>query len=140
MAQCIDFYTIDLMLKCTEGEMPTPFVDKLATDGYVAEVEVHINAKTHREIIATGMIDLQNGFIDAIFVAPQYMGSGAGKQMLAYLEGLAKESGLASIKLESTLNAAEFYRKCGFEGEGISVYQSPRGFNLDCVVMYKKLI
>jgi len=119
--------------------MPMPFADKLVIDGYVLEVDVHFNGKTQLEIIATGMIDLDSGFIDAIFVDPQYMGLGAGKEMLAYLERLAVEAGLSLLKLESTLNAAAFYRKCGFEGDEVSVYQSPRGFNLNCIVMCKKL-
>ncbi|WP_264724637.1 GNAT family N-acetyltransferase [Shewanella subflava] len=127
------------MLKWTDGEMPMPFADKLVIDGYVLEVDVHFNGKTQLEIIATGMIDLDSGFIDAIFVDPQYMGLGAGKEMLAYLERLAVEAGLSLLKLESTLNAAAFYRKCGFEGDEVSVYQSPRGFNLNCIVMCKKL-
>ena len=68
------------------------------------------------------------------------MGLVMGKEMLAYLERLAVEAGLSLLTLESTLNAAEFYRKCGFIGDEISVYQSPRGFNLDCIIMSKKLV
>ena len=127
------------MSKWTDGEMPASFIDKLAKDGYVSEVNIYLNGKKYRQIIATGMIDLSNGFIDAIFVNPQHMGSGMGKEMLAYLERLAVEAGLSLLTLESTLNAAEFYRKCCFIGDEISVYQSPRGFNLDCIVMCKKL-
>lgn len=128
------------MSNWTDGEMPASFIDKLAKDGYVAEVNIYLNGKKYRQIIATGMIDLSNGFIDAIFVNPQHMGLGMGKEVLAYLERLAVEAGLSLLTLESTLNAAEFYRKCGFIGDEISVYQSPRGFNLDCIIMSKKLV
>ncbi|MGA2069083.1 MAG: hypothetical protein ABSG86_29280, partial [Thermoguttaceae bacterium] len=37
------------------------------------------------------------------------------------------------------LNAAEFYRSCGFVGEAIGLYQSPRGITLDCIPMTKVL-
>ena len=68
MAQCTEFYGIDAMLKWTDGEMPMSFADKLVIDGYVLEVDVHFNGKTQLEIIATGMIDLDSGFIDAILL------------------------------------------------------------------------
>ena len=87
----------------------------------------------------SGKLNIETGMVDAIFVEPEYFGIGAAKQMLNFLESLAKENGLRSLKLESTLNAAPFYRSCGFIGDKLSTYHSPRGISLDCIPMTKSL-
>jgi len=68
-----------------------------------------------------------------------YSGRGAAKKMIQFLEHLAKEQGLRLLTLESTLNAAPFYRACGFVGDEVSTYHSPKGIRLDCVPMEKLL-
>ena len=52
----------------------------------------------------------------------------------------AREAGLAEVMLHATLNAAPFYRTCGFVGETVCVYTSPRGIRLDCVPMRKEIL
>jgi GNAT superfamily N-acetyltransferase len=140
LSQCIDCYGVDNMTKWTEGPMPEAYADKLSYDGYVYVVDGPSSLPEQQLIIATGMLNVSSGFIDALFVHPEYMNLGIGKLMLAHLERIAKTSGLLFIALESTLNAAAFYRKCGFVGNDISVYHSPRGFELDCIVMKKQLV
>jgi N-acetylglutamate synthase-like GNAT family acetyltransferase len=89
--------------------------------------------------VATGMINLESGKIDALFVEPTHMNTGLGKHVLLYLEKLAIEAGLAQLHLSSTLNAALFYRTQGFVGDSIATYESPRGLSLACVPMVKTL-
>lgn len=60
--------------------------------------------------------------------------------MLKYLESMAIKKNLSCISLQSTLNAAGFYRSNGYEGDDVSVYRSPRGIELDCVPMKKWLM
>ena len=91
------------------------------------------------QVVGTGMIDLGNGKVDAIFVSPAFMGRGIGRAMMLHLEALARGAGLGRLHLEATLNAAAFYRSVGFQGDGISVYHSPKGIRLPCVPMAKKL-
>ena len=64
---------------------------------------------------------------------------GVGRRILSYLEELALEAGLAQMSVESTLNAAPFYRVSGFVGEMVGKYESPRGISLDCIQMEKSL-
>jgi len=90
--------------------------------------------------VATGLINLQNGELGAIFVLPQFMGQGIGKKMVTHLEHLARKAGLTEIHLEATLNAESFYRSCGFTGSAQAVYNSPSGLQLACVPMRKQLI
>lgn len=127
--QCSAHYPADLLELWTRGELTEAFITMVEDSFHVAIMD--------DQVVATGMIDLESGKLDAIFVHPDHMGTGLGKQMLLYLENLAIEAGLAEMHLESTLNATGFYRGCGFTGEGISSYQSPRGISLDCVLMKK---
>ena len=107
---------------------------------YAAMVERHYQlASIEQQIVGIGMIDLQSGKVDAIFIRPTFMGLGVGRQMLAHLEQLARERHLHQVSLESTLNAAPFYRHCGYAGEQIATYESPLGISLDCVPMSKTL-
>jgi GNAT superfamily N-acetyltransferase len=111
--------------------MTEQFVKTVVDSFYVAIVDDHV--------VGTGMIDLESGKVDAMFVHPSRMRTGVGRQILSYLEKLAHEAGLVHVNLESTLNAAAFYRACGFVGQTTARYESPRGISLDCIPMKKSL-
>lgn len=91
------------------------------------------------QVVGTGMINLQSGKVDAIFVHPSRMRSGIGRQVLLHLEKLALAAGLNQLSLDSTLNASRFYRAHGFVGDSVAKYESPRGISLDCIPMVKKV-
>ncbi|WP_371826110.1 GNAT family N-acetyltransferase [Photobacterium sp. GJ3] len=108
---------------------------------FIADVErAFFVAESEQRVIASGMINVDDGMVDAIFVVPEFMGQGVAQAMLSHLEHLAREAGLPAMKLNSTLNAAAFYRHCGFEGDEISVYESPGGLQLACIPMEKSLL
>ena len=89
--------------------------------------------------VATGMLDLDNNEVGALFVLPAFTGRGYGKTMLDHLEKLARELTIEEVVLDSTLNAASFYRACGYVGEEQAVYHSPSGLALACIPMVKRL-
>jgi GNAT superfamily N-acetyltransferase len=131
MSECASVYTLDQLEQWTGGMASRAFTDAVEERFLVATVGDHMTA--------TGMIDLTTGKIDAIFVHPAYMKRGIGAAMMRHLETLARSAGLRELRLDSTLNAAPFYRSLGFEGDEISPYQSPRGLTMDCVPMTKRL-
>jgi len=128
-AQCRGFYRDDILAAWTEGDPSGQFVDWIESSFYVAT--------DGDAIVGTGTINMKTGQIDAVFIHPDYMGQGIGRMMMAHLEGLALSTELKAVYLDSTLNAAPFYRKCGFNGDAIGAYESPRGFILDCIPMTK---
>jgi GNAT superfamily N-acetyltransferase len=128
---CPGFYSPDLLSSWTDGELTPQFAQAVADDFYVATIA--------EEVVGTGTICLTTGQIDAIFVRPDRMGHGVGKSIMAFLEEIAHGAELKKLKLNSTLNAAPFYRRCGFVGDAIGIYHSPRGFSLECVPMTKSL-
>lgn len=130
-SQCKGHYPEKDLALWTSGEAPDDFVEMVEKSFYTAVRE--------DQVIGTGMIDLDTGKIDAIFVHPNHMGAGVGKQILLHLEQLAIEAGLTRLILDSTLNASGFYRAYGFEGEKVSRYKSPWGAMLDCIPMVKNI-
>lgn len=130
-AQCGGHYPLADLDIWTSGVMSATFAQRVADYFYVAVADGHE--------IGTAMIDLATGKIDAVFVLPAYMGRGIGRALMGQMERLALDAGLDSMQLESTLNAAPFYRALGFEGESQSTYQSSLGVSLACVPMVKRL-
>ncbi|RON72685.1 GNAT family N-acetyltransferase [Pseudomonas fluorescens] len=129
--QCSDAYTEAQLSAWTAGT---------AEDGYYTLMDKHFYLGCiGGEPVATGMLDLDNNEIGAIFVYPQFMQRGIGKRLLVHLEQLARELGLEQVKLDATLNAADFYRLYGFVGQESAVYHSPSGLQLACVPMIKVL-
>lgn len=111
------------------------------TDKYRSSVEKDYQLACINGLpVATGLINLQNGELGAIFVLPQFMGQGIGKKMVTHLEHLARKARLTEIHLEATLNAENFYRSCGFTGSAQAIYNSPSGLQLACVPMRKQLV
>jgi N-acetylglutamate synthase-like GNAT family acetyltransferase len=130
--QCINHYPIDDLKMWTSGNPSQQYMDAVAEHFYVATHE--------NQIVGTGMVNLATGKIDAVFVRPSHMKIGVGRKIMEHLESLARDKGLKELYLESTLNAAPFYRVCGFEGEKLGKYESPAGVVLDSVPMVKVLV
>jgi len=120
--QCIGAYTAEQMLTWTRG-MAKPF--------YLGCVD--------GEPVATGMLDPAHREVGALFVLPGFIGRGFGRQMLEHLEQVALELGIEEVVLDATLNAAQFYRRRGYEGCEQSIYHSPSGLELACIPMVKRL-
>ncbi len=119
LSQCKGHYPPESLAIWTKGEITEQFIQFVVEQFYVATV--------NDAVVGTGMIDCNTGRLDAIMVRPDMMGRGIGKQMVSFLEEIGHAAGLTKLTLDSTLNAAEFYRSCGFVGEAIGIYQSPRG-------------
>ena len=129
--QCIGAYTAEQMARWTRGS---------ADDGYSTLMEKPFYLGwVNDEPVATGMLDLDNNEVGALFVLPQFTGRGYGKAMLDHLEALARELELAEVVLDATLNAASFYRAYGYVGDEQAIYHSPSGLQLACIPMKKRV-
>ena len=129
--QCVEHYSMDILNIWTGGELSEVFKDTVEKYFYVA--------RENNQVVGTGMITIETGKIDAVFVHPNYIRKGIGKKIVNFLEGIARRHGLKTLNLESTLNAAVFYRACGFEGNELGTYVSPSGVSLGCIPMVKVL-
>ncbi len=130
-AQCQGFYSHRTLDIWTNGIPTEQFALWVESSFYVA-----IDGD---RVLGSGAIDLGSGKIDGVFVLPSSMSKGIGRQLLAHLESMASAAGLNEVVLDATLNAAPFYRKCGYKGSTVAVYSSPTGVSLECVPMQKVL-
>ena len=130
-SQCAGHYSAETLRAWTEGSLSNAFAEAVVNLCHVATVD--------GVVVATGMVDLDSGQLDAIFVDPTHARTGVGKRVLQYLESLAIEAGLTQLQLDSTLNAAPFYRAQGYVGDAVGTYNSPRGISLACIPMTKAL-
>ncbi|MFC1519474.1 GNAT family N-acetyltransferase [Pseudomonadota bacterium] len=142
LSQCKGHYDDAMLVAWTDGELPITFVDAFSEHGYVAVV--------NDAVVGVGMIDVNHdagkslavatGMVDGMFVHPSTFGLGVGRAMLQQLETVAIEAGCKKLILDASLNAADFYRACGFKGDKHSIYHSPRGLKLACIPMEKLII
>jgi GNAT superfamily N-acetyltransferase len=130
-SQCIGAYTAEQMALWTRGN---------ADDGYSALIDKPFYLGwVDDKPDATGMLDLDNREVGALFVLPQFTGRGYGKAMLDHLEDVARAREIGEVVLDATLNAASFYRACGYVGEQQAIYYSPSGLELACIPMRKRI-
>ncbi len=129
--QCASHYPLNLIKAWANVELSDEFADSVARNFYLAKYD--------GQTVGTGMIDSETGKIDAIFVHPNYMRKGIGRNIIKFLENRALSHGLKTITLQSTLNAVEFYRACGFAGNQLVSYTTSRGVSMGCVSMTKVL-
>ncbi|WLH88136.1 GNAT family N-acetyltransferase [Pseudomonas sp. FP453] len=129
-SQCIGAYTREQMMLWTRGN---------ADDGYSALMDKPFYLGwVQGQPVITGMLD--HNEIGALFVLPGFAGRGYGKAMLEHLEYQARQRAVETVVLDATLNAASFYRACGYVGDEQAVYHSPSGLTLACIPMTKRLV
>ncbi|MEO8490808.1 GNAT family N-acetyltransferase [Pseudomonas sp.] len=132
LGQCIGAYTAEQMALWTRGA---------AEDGYSVLMEKPFYLGWLNDTpVATGMLDLDNNEIGALFVLPEFTGRGFAKVMLDHLEDVARALAIEEVVLDATLNAESFYRGFGYVGDEQAVYRSPSGLELACIPMTKRLV
>ena len=130
-AQCTDYYSPEIIDLWLNGSLPDSFAEELESNFYVATI--------NQNIVGLGALSYSDNKIYAIFVKPEFFGKGIAKKMMKHLERLALNNSVDTVYLDSTLNAASFYRSLGYVGNEIIKYDNPRGFVMDCVAMEKSL-
>ena len=65
-----------------------------------------------------GTITIINDYIGTVFVNPEYHCKGIGTKLMQTIENIAKERKIEKLRLQSSINAVDFYKKLGYkEGE-----------------------
>lgn len=85
------------------------------------------------------MFSPEKGFIQAVYVAPDWFGRGIGRQLLRSAEGAIRESGTGLARLNASGNALGFYRSEGYVLAGPTTQSLSDGSRMDCYEMSKDL-
>ncbi|MCC6569008.1 MAG: GNAT family N-acetyltransferase [Anaerolineales bacterium] len=89
------------------------------TSSYFEEHEGWVAVDSHKPI-AFYTLDDQDGiaWIENLWVLPEYIGKGVGKELFIHALNLARQRGCKSLRLEADPNAIGFYEKMGMNRIG----------------------
>lgn len=91
------------------------------------------------EIVGFGVLNQKIAEVEAVYVTPKAGGRGIGLDVLRKLEERASDLGLRELRLNASLNAAEFYQKAGYVAQAPSTYRLLTGVEIACVPMLKRM-
>ena len=86
-------------------------------------------------IICFGCINLSSEKLVSLFVHPEFSGQNVGEMMLEYVIARTATAGVKVLKLDSSINAVNFYKRHGFSEVGFSKYKTQSGLQMDSVQM-----
>lgn len=81
-------------------------------------------AVTGRHIVGTASLD--SGWVRTVFVEPGVQGKGVGRLLMGEVERAAREAGLMTLAVPSTVTAEPFYANLGFKAVRDSYYGEER--------------
>jgi len=81
----------------------------------------------------------KEGVLSSLYIRANQVNKGYGKKLLLFVEKYAKKKGLKEIKLYSTLNAIEFYKREGYKRTKKKDYWKLAGYKLPNHEMKKRL-
>ena len=89
-------------------------------------------------VVGFSSLNQERGEVEAVYVAPGYVGLGVGRRLLQALENEARDAGLTSLHLSASLNAVPFYEKAGYRSQNHTRHLLPFGM-VKCVPMVKEM-
>lgn len=69
-------------------------------------------------VVGCGSMMYETGHLQLLYITPEVIGKGVGKQLLVVMEKEAIEKGLLHVTLESTKTALPFYTRMGYVENG----------------------
>lgn len=91
-------------------------------------------AEMDGKVVGVGLVT-QAGKLSLCYVLPEALHLGAGKALLHGLEQQARQWGVTTIKVNSTVTAHDFYARNGYVHDG----RERSCFGLECDFFWKKL-
>lgn len=98
-----------------------------------------IIAELDGEIAGIGELAGENSELRACYVSPEFARRGVGKALVAELEALARNAGIAALSLNSSITAELFYLHLGYDVTGRGSHVLHTGELMACVLMRKSL-
>lgn len=108
-----------------DGEpVPSPFVGRLARAVEGGDLEI-LAARVGDRIVGVAVLAFRPAFslgadfasIEELYVKPEDRGRGAGRELLAAVEGRCRRRGVSYVEVQTDVEAAPFYGAAGYEPE-----------------------
>ena len=103
-----------LCKNCYSEEVIDGWLLNRTPSGYHKPIDSHALFVAEHGSQIVGFGEAVPGRIVAVFVDPKYIHQGIGTMILAHAVDMAQKGHTESIRLESTLNARDFYAQAGF--------------------------
>jgi N-acetylglutamate synthase-like GNAT family acetyltransferase len=110
-------YTPEIIARVERGFAPSMILDLLKAR------TVFVALSNHRII---GTASLEGKTVRSVFVAPELQGQGVGRRLMARVERTARENGVTTLAVPSSVTAEQFYAKLGFKSVRDSWYGDER--------------
>jgi N-acetylglutamate synthase-like GNAT family acetyltransferase len=115
--------------------------------GYLTELQVKGMNKRRQSFVVAEMNGESVGFaalskvssIDAVYILPQWMRQGIGKQLVLALEDIALRKRCSKLSVIAAATASGFYQSQGYEVLGQFDYQLGHFESVPCDFLQKKL-
>ena len=91
------------------------------------------------KVVCFGSINLEQQTLVSLFVYPEQSGKGIGQSMLEFLVSRVISMNISVLKIDSSLNAVNFYQRHGFVEVGRSIYKTKNGVDMESVQMERNL-
>ena len=129
-AAAISAVIIAALRETNARDYPENVIRKIEQSFGPAEVEEMLNRRkvfvALREAQVIGTASLDGRTVRTVFVAPSAQGQGAGKLLMAEIERAAREAGVETLAVSSSITAENFYLKLGFKPVRDSYYGEER--------------
>ena len=96
-------------------------------------------AEDEGAIVGFGVLNQEIGEVEAIYVSPTVGRRGIGLEVLRKLEARASDLGISELRLNASLNAAQFYQRAGYVAQEPSKYRLLTGVEIACLPMVKAI-
>ncbi|WP_019028277.1 GNAT family N-acetyltransferase [Colwellia piezophila] len=128
-ALCVRDYDLKTILAWVGEARPERFI-RSVNDGCTLYVKV-----LEDKIACFGELNIERQLLLSLFVSPDYAGQGIGKEMIEFLFTKARDAGIKVLKVDSSLNAANFYLRNGFVEQSKSDFTTQNGVVLKSIKM-----
>ena len=130
---CVEAYGSDIVNAWAGQPRPERFV--LGVENGDEQYVLLLDGK----VICFGAINIDKQLLESLFVAPSHVSSGVGSELLEFLIERAIKAGVKILRLDSSLNAVNFYARNGFVEQRKSEFMSKSGVMLKSVIMERTL-
>ena len=116
----------------TCGKRPEGYLDPIARHPFLVAI-------VNQVVVGFSELNPETGEVCAVYVQPDHVRQGIGRNLLLGAEAAATERGLARLHLRATLNSVSFYQAHGYIVDGTGSVLLGDGTSLPCMDMHKDL-
>jgi putative acetyltransferase len=102
--------------------------------------EMRLVAELNGAIVGIGALVLASNELRACYVSPDAVRQGVGSALVARIERIAREDGLTSLHVDSSVTAEPFYRALGYGIRERGEHVRRSGLRMLCVKMHKSIV